>query len=94
MLWMDTSELQPAMVRFHLLRAQESKNHLDRLRALARELFPGMPEARADRLLAIIDEEVTRANLRWLQSAVERPEWPATATRHHLEEPGEDVRAG
>lgn len=91
---MDTSELQPAMVRFHLLRAQESKNHLERLRALARELFPGMPESRADRLLAIIDEEVTRANLRWLQSAVDNPGWPATTVRLHPGEPGEDVRFG
>lgn len=80
------------MIRFHLLRARESREHLERLRDLAKELLPQVTEMQADRLLAIIDEEVTRANLRWLRTATDDPEWPYGAAPCHPDEPGEDVR--
>lgn len=91
---MDSFDLQAAMIRFHLLRVEESRPHLAALRDRIHELFPNMNASKADRLLAMLDEEVTRANIRWLQSAVNDPRWPRSEPIPGLDDEVEEEQAG
>ncbi len=73
---MDSDQLQDAIIRFHVMRAQESRQHLATLLRRMREIVPAMDDARLSRLAVALDEEITRANLRWIRATLGDPTDP------------------